>query len=112
MKKLYCFFLFVTIAIASYGQKKPNVMNNGNASVTCKLTTPELQERKRTVLAEVKQLVVQRTETEKGIKYKTERLCCDFFTFSLTVGEEENFVWLELSGPEGTKEFIETEIGF
>lgn len=96
-------------------------MNKETVSVTCKLTTPELQERKRTVIAEVKQLVIQRAETANGTTYKfddsdktidlltgfikTERLCCRFFFFNLTVGKEESFVWLELSGPEGTKEF-------
>lgn len=98
------------------------------AKLSCKLTTPELQERKRTVLAEVKSLVIERKETEKGVRYKfdgsdtnidlltnfikTERLCCGFFDFDLFVGGEDNFVWLELSGPEGTKDFIEAEIGF
>jgi hypothetical protein len=92
------------------------------------LTTPELQERKRTVIAELKELVVERTETEKGVRYKfddsdktidlltsfikTERLCCGFFTFRLTVGADEGHSLLELSGPEGTIDFIETEIGF
>lgn len=101
-------------------------MNLG--SVTCKLTTPELQQRKKTIIAELKNLVLERKETATGAVYKfegsdnnidllasfikTERLCCGFFTFNLTVGNDESFVWLELSGPEGTKEFIELEIGF
>ena len=97
------------------------------AQLTCKLTTPELQERKRTVIAELKNLVLDQTETETGIKYKfdgsdkvldvlnnfikTERLCCDFFIFILTASSNAEYAWLELSGPEGTKEFIKQEIG-
>jgi hypothetical protein len=128
MKKINLLILLVVIGFTSFGQIKSHVMNKETTTVACKLTTPELQERKRTVIAEIKQIVVERTETEKGIQYKfdgsdktidlltsfikTERLCCNFFTFKLIIGEEENFVWLELVGPKGTKEFIETEIGF
>ena len=43
---------------------------------------------------------------------KTERMCCDFFDFTLTVEAETGFMWLELSGPKGTKEFVNEEIGF
>jgi hypothetical protein len=118
---------FIISATVIYGQtdKKTSIMTK---APTCKLTTPELQERKKTVIAELKSLVVERKETATGVQYKfdgsdkmidlltsfikTERLCCDFFTFDLSVGSEEKFIWLELSGPEGTKDFIETEIGF
>jgi len=95
--------------------------------LTCKLTTPELQERKRTVIAELKNLVLDQIEMETGFKYKfegsdkvldllnnfikTERLCCDFFVFRLTASGDGDYTWLELSGPEGTKEFIREEIG-
>ena len=125
--KQICLIILFAITIEGISQQKANIMNNEAKSITCKLTTTELQERKATVIAEVKRLVVQRTETENGIEYgfndsdkiidllmdfiKTERLCCDFFTFTLTVGDE-SLVLLELSGPPGTKEFIEAEIGF
>ncbi|MBZ0281557.1 MAG: hypothetical protein K8L97_12530 [Anaerolineae bacterium] len=36
-----------------------------------------------------------------------ERLCCPFFTFTLVVGEQ---FWLELSGGEGVKNIIESDI--
>ena len=114
----------------AYGQEKPNnnVMKTSKTDIVCKLTTPELQERKKNEIAQLKTLVLGRVETENGVRFKfegtdkiidlltsfikTERLCCNFFTFQLTVEDENNFVWLELSGPEGTKAFIETEIGF
>ncbi len=98
------------------------------SKLVCKLTTPELQERKRTVIAELKATMLERKETESGVCYKfdgsdkmvdlltsfikTERLCCDFFTFNLSISDEKSFVWLELSGPEGTKDFIKSEVGF
>jgi len=96
--------------------------------LTCKLTTPELQQRKKTVIAALKNQVLEKIETENGFKYKfegsdkmldllssfikTERLCCDFFVFTLTASGDTKFIWLELSGPEGTKDFINHEIDF
>jgi hypothetical protein len=98
------------------------------AKLSCKLTTPELLERKRTVIAELKSLVRERNEVENGVQYKfessdklidlvsnfikTERLCCDFFDFNLDVAADTGFMRLTLSGPDGTKEFIKEEIGF
>jgi hypothetical protein len=98
------------------------------AKLSCKLATPELQQRKKTVIADLKNLVLETVETDKGFKYKfegsdkmldllnnfikTERLCCDFFVFTLTASSDTKFAWLELSGPEGTKEFIKHEIEF
>lgn len=96
--------------------------------LSCKLTTPELQQRKKIVIAELKNQVLEKTETDKGFKYKfngsdkmldlltsfikTERLCCSFFVFNLTASSDNSFAWLELSGPEGTKDFIKHEIEF
>ena len=93
--------------------------------LTCKLTTPELRKRKATVIAELKALVVTREELPNGFVYqleskdaildkltefiKTERMCCDFFTFQLTV--EDHTALLSLTGPEGTKNFINDEVG-
>ncbi len=67
------------------------------AQLSCKLTTPELQQRKKTVIAELRNQVLEKTETDKGFKYKfngsdkmldllnsfikTERLCCSFFVY-------------------------------
>lgn len=99
-----------------------------NIQLTCKLTTAELRQRKRTVIAELKGLVKEKIETDSGYRYrfdgsdaildllnsfiKTERLCCDFFVFTLTAFNDAQSTWLELSGPEGTKEFIVHEIQF
>lgn len=99
-----------------------------NPQLTCKLTTPELQQRKRTVIAELKGLLKEKVETDSGFRYrfdgsdatldllngfiKTERLCCDFFVFTLIVSNDNQSTWLELSGPEGTKDFIRHEIEF
>ena len=99
-------------------------METETKSITCKLTTPELQKRKVTVIAELKEMVVNRRELDSGFSYafdgkdetldkisdfiKTERMCCDFFTFELTV--EENAAVLNITGPEGAKEFLKSEV--
>jgi hypothetical protein len=98
------------------------------AKLSCKLASPELQERKRTVVAELKKLLLERHEIENGFRYKfegtdklidlltsfikTERLCCEFFEFGLTVAGDGGHNWLQLSGPEGTKRFIMAELEF
>ena len=92
-----------------------------NKPLVCKLTTPELRRRRATVIADLKSLVLARGERNDGYSYrfegtnanldrltefiKTERVCCDFFTFQLTVdgvlfglvtGEEDGEGWAEL----------------
>jgi hypothetical protein len=93
----------------------------------CKLTSPELKQRKATVIAGLKQQVLARKELQNGYAYKfsgndsmidtltefvkTERACCDFFTFSLSISGDGSAAWLELTGPEGVKDFIHSELG-
>jgi len=94
-------------------------------ALTCKLTTPELRERKNTVIASLKKQVQQKKELANGYAYKfsgedatvdelasfikTERLCCDFFTFNISVKGDKS-AWLQITGPKGSKEFIQTEL--
>ena len=40
-----------------------------------------------------------------------ERQCCPFLRFRLTVEPGGGPVWLELTGPEGTKSFLESTMG-
>ena len=40
-----------------------------------------------------------------------ERQCCPFLDFELTVSPDNGPCWLRLSGPEGTRQFLETELG-
>ncbi len=93
-------------------------------NVSCKLTTPELQKRKATVIAELKARVLERKELSNGYAYKfegsdenldklnefikTERKCCDFFLFQLSV--EDNVIELIISGENDAKKFLKEEI--
>ena len=94
----------------------------------CVLTSPELQLRKVTVLGSLQRQIIERREQENGYAFrfegsdavldelnefiKTERACCPFFTFDLSVKSENSAVWLQLSGPDGVKDFIRDELGF
>lgn len=95
---------------------------------TCKLTTPELRQRKTTVIESLRKQVIQKDELPNGYSFKfkgtdkmvdeltefikTERECCDFFTFTLSVKGDKSEIWLELTGAEGTKNFMKTELEF
>ncbi len=94
-------------------------------AIACKLTTPELQKRKSEVITSLKEKVEKREELPNGFSYlfestdanidevitfiKTERICCDFFNFKISV--EDNKLWLIITGEDGIKDFITNEIG-
>jgi hypothetical protein len=90
--------------------------------VACSLTERELQERRRNVLQKVRGAVLEVVEKENGYAYSfpsdsawitelahlviLEHQCCPFLRFSLTVEPGDGPIWLELTGPEGTKDFL------
>lgn len=96
--------------------------------LSCKLTSPELQKRKQTVIAALKQQIIEKRELPNGFAFKfpgtdqmldeliafikAERECCDFFTFQLNISGDKSVAWLELKGTEGAKEFVVSEMGF
>src|SRR5260221_6736407 len=93
-------------------------------TIACTLTTPELQERRSTLLQEVRAAALEVKETEDGFAYRfasddslladlfmliqLEHQCCPFLRFSLVVEAGDGPVWLELTGPPGTKEFLKS----
>jgi hypothetical protein len=98
-----------------------------SGDLSCKLATPELRNRKETVLAGLKAQLVEKKELRNGYAFKfpgtdkmvdeltefikTERECCDFFTFGISVSGDKSEAWLELTGPVGAKNFITSELG-
>jgi hypothetical protein len=122
--RFYLTGLMLTATLTAYGQNANTAMEKTAKPITCKLTSVELQKRKATVIAELKALVLSRKELTDGYGYefegaddildklntfiKTERMCCDFFTFQLTI--EESKAILNITGPEGTKEFLKEEV--
>src|SRR2546428_4904935 len=98
----------------------PQFMND--LPIACTLTSSELQERRRTVLEKLRRAVLEVRELEDGYAYcfpsegewlpelaamiDLERQCCPFLRFRLTVEANGGPVWMELTGPEGTKDFL------
>ena len=90
--------------------------------VACNLMPAELQERRRNVLSKVLSALTETTELENGFQYRLrsegeliselgklielEHRCCPFLTFRLTVEPGGGSVLLEMTGPQGTKEFL------
>ena len=90
--------------------------------VACTLTNAEFQRRRSSVLEKLRRSVIERRELEHGYVYslrseglslpelasiiELERQCCPFLRFTLTIEPDGGPVWLELTGPAGTKEFL------
>ena len=103
------------------------VNDTSKQEISCKLTTPQLQERKETVIAQIKKEVLEKKELPNGYSYKfngndsiyiqltdfirSERACCDFFTFNLKVSDEKSFIWMDITGPDGVKQMLNDEAG-
>jgi hypothetical protein len=92
--------------------------------LSCKLTTPELRKRKETVIASLKKQIIEKKELLNGYSYqfngsdalldevtefiKTERICCEFFDFVLSV--KGGIAILTITGQEDAKNFITSEL--
>jgi hypothetical protein len=99
---------------------------NNSTNLSCKLTSAEMQQRKTTVLESLRKQILEKKELENGYAFKfngsdkmfdeltefikTERECCGFFTFNLSIGGDKNEIWLQITGAEQAKEFIKTEM--
>lgn len=96
-----------------------------NPPIVCKLTSPELQKRKATVIASIKKVIIEKKELSAGYSYrfegsdhnidlltdfiKTERQCCNFFNFSIDIKNDQS-AWLKITGKKGVKDFIAAEL--
>jgi len=96
--------------------------------IACTLTSAELRHRRATVLRSLQTKIVGRTEFPEGYSFafpgddavidellefiKTERECCKFFQFDLSVNGDKSGTLLRLTGPPGVKDFIRDELGF
>ena len=103
------------------------MMSKQDLPVACSLTDAELQARRSEVLEKAKAAVLEIKELENGCRYRfpssdlwlkelfnvvsLERRCCPFLNFKLTVEAGDGPIWLELTGPVGTKDFLRTLFG-
>jgi hypothetical protein len=92
--------------------------------IACALTDKQLQERRKTVLQKISERLIEVRELKDGFSYRfpaedsilldliniinLERKCCPFLNFKLIIEAQNNFVLLELTGREGTKEMLQT----
>jgi nucleotidyltransferase/DNA polymerase involved in DNA repair len=90
--------------------------------IACDLTSVELRERRRTVLETLRSAVLVVEELADGFacsfmsegnRFKElanmidlERQCCPFLQFRVTVAAGHGPLTVEITGPEGTKEFL------
>ena len=92
--------------------------------IACTLSAPELQERRSKLLESVRTAALEVRETADGFAYRfpsddslladlftviqLEHQCCPFLRFSLIVEAGNGSVWLELTGPPGTRDFLKS----
>src|SRR4051812_20763494 len=90
--------------------------------IACTLTHDALQARRDGLLADLLRRAEGHDLTDEGLRVRfssgaetvetlarvvdAERLCCRFLRFVITVEADGGPVWLELSGPAGTREFV------
>ena len=97
-------------------------------AVACTLSEPELQARRTGVLAAIRRDQQEARWLPDGVALRfapqpdrlatlatfidLERRCCAFLHFRLTVEPGgAGAIWLELTGPPGTREFLAAELG-
>ena len=93
--------------------------------VACSLSESELVERRQNVLAKLQSAILEAKEIPNGLAIRFapeqlaslvqiiefERQCCPFLTIRLTLVPQQGPIWLELTGPTGTREMLQTELG-
>ena len=90
--------------------------------IACELTPAELEARRKGLLPGLLAQAAQRVALDNGFRWRfaastevlmnavktidAERQCCRFLKFALTVEPDAGDVWLEVTGPDGTREFL------
>jgi hypothetical protein len=103
------------------------LMNAADLPIACNLNDADFQQRRAGVLQTVRDGVLETVELDDGFAYRFpsegnwiaelaqlitfERECCPFLQFNLRLEPADGPIWLELSGPEGTKEFLKSAFG-
>jgi len=92
-----------------------------NLPIACTLTPDALSARKAGLLARVVRQAVARVDLEDGVRLTfpaasladvasvidAERTCCRFLRFTLVVEPDSGPLLLALTGPPGTREFVD-----
>jgi hypothetical protein len=96
----------------------------GKLPIARELTPAEITARRVILLPGLLEQAAERTPLPNGFRWRfitsgeclaavaetinTERKCCRFLRFVVTVEPDEGPIWLEITGPPGTTEFLET----
>jgi hypothetical protein len=104
-----------------------DVSEHDGTAFACKLSPEELSVRKTTVIAELKNMLLEKEELRNGYAFKfsgekavldklnqfieSERSCCGFLEFELSSSSDGSYAWLKITGAEGVREFIAGSIG-
>lgn len=99
-------------------------MTSNNSPIACNLSDPDFQRRRADLLKRFAVSVLEFNELDDGYRYRfpsadswiaelgqliaMERECCPFLRFKLEVEPAGGPVWLELTGPDGTKELLKS----
>ncbi len=110
----------------SYNRSTTHQAQNQAVDLSCSLTPTALQSRREVILQKMKDQLVVREKLQNGYAFKflgddetldwltefikTERSCCPFFVFGLSISGDKREIWLELTGPIGAKEMISSEL--
>lgn len=97
-------------------------MSANELPIACNLTEPQFQIRRAELLGTFREALLETRELDDGFGFRFpsnekwitslgqfiafERACCPFLRFELQVEAANGPVWLELTGPEGTKDFL------
>lgn len=97
-------------------------MDSHGLPIACNLTDPEFRQRRAALLQTFQGAVLETKELGDGYAYRfpsettwiaelakliaLERECCPFLQFNLRIEPAAGPIWLELTGPEGTKDFL------
>ena len=92
--------------------------------IACELTPAEIAARREGLLPGLLALAQERVTIGNGLRWRfapsaefltaaaktidAERQCCRFMKFLLTVEPDSGDMWLEITGPPGTAEFLNT----
>ncbi len=95
--------------------------------IACTLTDAAFQRRRASVLQHIQEQVQRLKPLDTGYALQfapdeavlenvfrliqLERQCCAFLQFELTLEPDNGPVWLSLTGPDGTKAFLENVLG-
>ena len=93
-----------------------------NLPIACTLGPAALKARREDLLGGLVRRAVERVDIPNGYRVRfapdagvladianvieIERQCCRFLTFRLTAEPDNGSIWLEFSGPVGTREFL------